>query len=221
MDNKGCFKMVKDKYDLLASVIDAIYDENLDVKVETTTLDANKAKRHAWHITDKENPQIPTRQGSYKMGAFSKNREYAESIKIGKISMRRIPLKATPTKDGKYLVDNGWKYIVRTPEGEAEFYQNDDDFLWVWSSALSKSDFEVVNGKKGRPGDMFRKIMSPLYDHVKNPKLKEAAGKGVTKDTKKSKFEKAKENLESLGIKANEEKLKKRLAVIQNKSFEM
>ena len=213
-------RTVKDKYDLLASVIDAIYDENQEVKVETTTLDANEAKRHSWHITDKDNPQIPTRQGSYKIGAFSKNHERAESIKIGKISMRRIPLAPTPTKDGKYLIENGWKYIVRTPEGEAEFSQNDDDFIWVWSVALSKYDFDVVNGKKGRPGDMYRKVMSPLYDHVKNPKLKEAAGKGVTKYDAKTKFEKAKENMKALGVQATDEQLKKRLAMIHGKSSE-
>ena len=66
---------------------------------------------------------------------------------------------------------------------------------------------------------MFR-IMSALYDNVKNPKLKEAAGKGVTRKDKKTKFEKAQENLVSLGVKADEEKLKKRLASIKGQNLE-
>lgn len=208
-------KHIQDKYDLLASVIDAIYDENKKVLVETTTLDANLAKKYAWHVTDRANPQIPTRQGAYKPGAYSKNREHAESIKIGDISVRRMPLKPTPVQDGKYVADNGWKYIVRTPQGEAEFSQNDKDFLLVWSSALSKYDM--------RKDDKFAmsRIMDVLYKNVKNSKLKEAAGKGITKEDKKSKFEKAKENLEALGIKANDEELKKKLALIKNKGIEM
>ena len=210
----------QDKYDLLASVINALYDENQEVKIETTTLNANAAKRGTWIIEEKDNPQMPTKHGDYKIGAWSKNREHAESIKIGKYSLRRIPLEPTPTKDGKYAVENGWKYIVRGPEGEAEFSQNDDDFLMVWSGALAKYDLPTLNGKKGRPGDMFR-IMSAIYDNVKNPKVKEAAGKGVTKKDNKTKFDKAKESLEALGIKASDEQLKKRLATIQNKGSEM
>ena len=205
----------QDKYDLLASVIDALYDENKKVLVETTTLDANSAQRYAWNITDRSNPQIPTYQGSYKSGAFSKNHEHAESIKIGNISMRRIPLKPTPTKDGKYEVDNGWKYIVRTPDGEAEFSQNDDDFLLVWSGALSKYD------KRESDTSAMSRIMDVLYKRLKNEKLKDAAGKGVVRDNKKTKFEKAKEQLKALGVKAKDEDLKKRLAAIQNHGMEM
>lgn len=211
--------MALDKYDLLASVIDALYDENQSVKVETTSLDANAARRGSWHVTDKSNPQIPTRMGAYKYGTWSRNHERAESIKIGKILIRRIPLAPSETKDGKTLVENGWKYVVRGPQGEAEFSQNDDDFLLVWSGALSKYDLPEIDGKKGRPGDMFR-IMSALYDNVKNPKLKEAAGKGVTRKDKKTKFEKAQENLVSLGVKTDEEKLKKRLAAIKGQNLE-
>ena len=208
----------KDKYDLLASVIDAIYDENQDILVETTTLDAKRASRGAWFITDKKNPQIPTKRGALKTGMWSKNREHAESIKIGKISMRRIPLDPVPTKDGKYMLDRGYEYIVRTPQGEATFYPSDDNFLYVWSSALRKYDFQVVNGKKGRPSDMSS-LMNDLYDYVKNPKLKAAAGKGITKKDAKSRFDKAKENLESLGVVADSEKLKKRLVTIQKKTL--
>lgn len=208
----------KDKYDLLVSVIDAIYDENQDILVETTTLDAKRASKGAWFITDKKNPQIPTKRGALKTGMWSQNHEHAESIKIGKISMRRIPLAPVPTKDGKYMLDGGYKYIVRTPQGEATFYPSDDDFLHVWSSALRKYDFEVVNGKKGRYSDMSR-LMHNLYTCVKNPKLKAAAGKGITKKDAKSKFDKAKENLESLGVVADSEKLKKRLVTIQKKTI--
>ena len=105
----------KDKYDVLASVINALYDQNQEVKVETVNLDVNKAKNYAWYNTDLNNPQIPTKQGSYKIGGpYSPNHTHAQSIKIGKISMRGIPL------------DNGYKYIVRTPEGEeAEFSARD------------------------------------------------------------------------------------------------
>ena len=211
----------KDKYDVLAKVIDALYDENQEVKIETTTLDAKDARRHIWSIMDKSNPQIPTKQGDIKNnGLWSKNHEHAESIKIGKFSLRRIPLKATPTKDGKYLVDNGWKYIVRTPDGEeAEFGQTDKDFIMVWSAALTKYDFPVVDRKAHSRG-MYR-LMCTLYENLKNPKLKMAAGKGVTKKDEKTKFEKAKENLESLGVKTKDEDLKKILNRIQNKSKAM
>lgn len=207
----------KDKYDVLVKVIDALYDENQEVKVETTILDANAARRRTWSITDKSNPQIPTKQGDVKYGFVSKNREHAESIKIGKISLRRIPLKPTPIKGGKYAIDNGWKYIVRTPDGEeAEFSQNDKDFKLVWSAALTKYDFPVVDGKI-RSREMWR-FMSALYENLENPKLKTAAGKGVTKKDGKTKFEKAKENLESIGVKTKDEDLKKILNRIQTKS---
>ena len=190
----------KDRYELLATVIDALYNKDQEVKVETTDLDANKAKKYAWNIVD--TPQIPTRQGSYKTGAWSKNHEHAQSIKIGKISMRRM---------------QGGKYILRTPEGEAEFSQNDKDFVLVWSAALTKSDFNPSTNP--RDTDMYHDIMTSLYKHVKEPVLKDAAGKGLTRD-KKSKFDKAKENLKALGIEANEEELKKRQALIKNKYLE-
>lgn len=192
-----------DKYDLLASVIDAIYDENKKVLVETTTLDANRAKRYAWNITDRSNPQIPTYQGAYKSGVFSKNHEHAESIKIGNISMRRLS------------AGNSWKYIVRTPDGEAEFSQNDDDFLLVWSGALAKYDMRESDTSA------MSRIMDVLYKRLKNEKLKDAAGKGIVRDNKKTKFEKAKEQLKALGVKAKDEDLKKRLAAIQNHGMEM
>jgi len=211
----------KDKYDLLVSVINALYDENQEVKVETVNLDANKAKDYAWYNTDLNNPQIPTRQGSYKTGAYSPNRMHAQSIKIGKISMRRIPLAPTPTKDGKFLIDNGYKYIVRTPEGdEAEFSGRDQDFERIWEAALAKYDMPVVNGVKGHPGDMDYYVKSVLKKHLKNPKLKEVAGKDTVHKDKVSAFEKSRQQLKSLGVEVSEEESKRHLAMIKNKRLQ-
>ena len=196
----------KDKYDVLASVINALYDQNQEVKVETVNLDVNKAKNYAWYNTDLNNPQIPTKQGSYKIGGpYSPNHTHAQSIKIGKISMRGIPL------------DNGYKYIVRTPEGEeAEFSARDKYFERVWQAALMKYDMPVVNGEKGRPGDMETYVMSVLRWHLRdNPKLKAAADKGIIHKDKKSAFEKAKEKAKAFGV--SDKEFDERLAMIKRR----
>ena len=207
----------KDKYDILAKVIEALFDDNQEVKVETTTLDAKHARNRAWYITDKNNPQIPTRQGAEKLGVYSKNHEHAESIKIGKISLRRIPLEPTPIQGGKYVVDNGYKYIVRMPDGEeAQFSQNDKDFRLVWGSALTKYDMPVINGQKGRPGEMYDRVMRVLHWNLKNPKLKLAAGQSATPLDKRTKLEKARDNLKALiGLTRTDEDMQKKLAVIR------
>lgn len=211
----------KDKYDVLVKVIEALFDDNQKVKVETTTLDANAARRRTWSITDKSNPQIPTKQGEFKNGMFSPNRKHAESIKIGKISLRRIPLEATPIEGGKYAIDNGYKYIVRMPDGEeAEFSQNDKDFLIIWGMALEKYDMPVIDGQKGKAGEISNDWRLDLTFGFEHPKLGMAAYNAERRieDNKISKFEKAKENLESLGVKTKDEDLKKILNRIQNKS---
>ena len=194
----------KDKYDLLVSVIEALGDDNQKAEIETTNLDADKAKKYAWNIVENNNPQIPTKQGSYKTGIASKNREHAQSIKIGKFSMRRMP-------DGKY--------ILRTPEGDAEFSQNDKDFVSVWSSVLSKADINYDPVRNAHEYDgKITDVLWGLEKQLKDVNLKKAIKRKFI--DKKSKFDKAKENLKSLGIEKNDEELKKRLAMIQNKYFE-
>ncbi|MBO7642923.1 MAG: hypothetical protein J6S74_02195 [Alphaproteobacteria bacterium] len=205
-------KAKQDKYDVLAAVVDALYDENQIVSVETTNVDAKMAQDNMWGITEINNPQIATVQGKRKYGPYSINREHAQSIKIGKISIRRIGFEPTPTKDGKYLIDNGWKYIVHMPDGRttAEFGQNDDDFLYVWNAALNKYDL----GKGIKPSDMS-KIMSRLYNNIKNPKVKESAGKGVAPKNNKTKYEKAIALLKEMDIQP-----KRLLAYIEKQSKE-
>lgn len=189
----------KDKYDVLAQVIDALYDENSEVKVETV-------------YGKDENPAIPTRAGRYiKNGPNSLNRLHARSIKVGKISMRRIPLPPTPTKNPRFMINNGCKYIVRTPEGEeAEFYQADKDFLLVWGCALSKYDMAGVLHKM-----QLDRIKKTFRNYLINPKLREAAEKDIVKKDGKSEFEKAKEKAKASGV--SEEEFDKRLAMIKRR----
>jgi len=193
-----------DKNTLLALVVEALGDDNLKAEIETTNLDANKAKKYAWNVVENNNPQIPTNQGTYKTGIASKNREHAQSVKIGNFSMRKMP-------DGKY--------ILRTPERDVEFSQNDKDFILVWSAVLSKADINYDPVRNAHEYD--RKITDILWGlekQLKDVNLKKAIKREFI--NKKSKFDKAKENLKSLGIEKNEEELKKRLATIQNKYLE-
>lgn len=194
----------KDKYDLLATVIDAVFDENNDVKIETTKLDALEAKKHFnFKETDARNPQIVTDAGDIRYGTFSNNRMNALSFKVGKISMRLLP-------DVK-------KFIIRTPEGEAEFKTSDIDVELIWNAALHRYDMEKSRAA-GYDVEVGKQALSMALKHQKLRRIAEKPA--VFRDTKKTKFDKAKEDLEALGIKASEEKLKKRLQTIKKKSFE-
>ena len=209
-----------DKYDLLVDVIEAIYNDNEDAKIETTNLNANAAGRGSWLIED--TPQIPTKRGGIKTGTFSQNRLNAESVYIGETLIRRVHLEPVPLKGkfSEFALDTGHKYVLRSPKGEAEFTQNDEDFILVWGAILSKAD---IHSKPGS-SEYNRKILSImhlLYNHIKNEKLKKAAGQGCTQlDTKTTKFDKAVAKLKKLGVEVTEEKLKKRLSKIQKQGIE-
>ena len=144
-----------DKYDLLVDVIKAIYNDNEDAKIETTNLNANAARRGSWLIED--TPQIPTKRGGIKTGTFSQNRLNAESVYIGETLIRRIHLEPVPLKGkfSEFALDTGHKYVLRSPKGEAEFTQNDEDFILVWGAILSKADIH------SKPGSSLH-LLSPL-----------------------------------------------------------
>lgn len=180
----------QDKYDLLATVIDAIYDMNKKVIIETV----NNGRYD-------DEPQIPSNKNN-RWGPHSLNWARAQSIKIGNIYMKRIPVEKSRELEKKKNwqgIDYSCTYIVRTPKGEAEFTNNDADFKFVWYAALGRYDIE--NDRDDRFYEKMFKIMKTLYNSVKNPKLKEAAGSGTTpKNDKKSKYEAAIEQLRQLGI---------------------
>ena len=173
-------KAKQDKYDLLASVIDAIYDENKKVVIETV----NDGRYD-------DEPKIPSKWLEL-WGAHSMTWARAQSIKVGNISMKRIPVK----KSG---LDYACTYIVRTPEGEAEFTNNDTDFKQVWYAALGR--YEAEHKDKRRYYEVMWNVMKTLHTNVKhNPKLEEAAGKGIVRKDTKSKYEAAIEQLKQMGV---------------------
>ena len=178
----------KDKYDILADAVSALRDFNQKVSIET--LGARDTGSAFMHYGDNA-PQIPTRRTRYQFnGAVSLARLYAKSIKIGRdISIKRIHRKPTRIKTEKqeYDVDNGFYYVVRTPNGEAMFDRNDPDFLAVWGYALGVHD---GNGSYGY-----------FYKNLRHPKLKKiAGGPAVLKDETANKYTDAIKRLEALGI---------------------
>ena len=181
-------KAKQDKYGLLASVIDAIYDMNNKVVVETV----NDGRYD-------DEPKIPSKM-SKRWGPHSENWARAQSIKVGNISIKRIPVEKSRAKlAGKGVLNYSCTYVVRTPDGEAEFTNSDLDFKQVWYAALGRYDIEH-DGFDRFYERMFN-VMKVMYKNVQNPKLKEAAGKGITtKNDKKSKYEAAIEQLKQLGI---------------------
>ena len=174
-------KVKQDKYDVLASVIDSIYDINKRVVVET--IDAGMPGNES---------AIPTKAGKTRlMGSYSENGWYAKSIKIGNVSMKYISVKKGSTQE--------YKYIVRTPDGEAEFSTKDRDFLCVWHSALRR--YDIDNGAAKGANQNMSDVKSYLYEHVRhNKKLANAAGKGITIKDNKSKYETAIELLKHMGV---------------------
>lgn len=179
-----------DAYDILADAMLALRDANNKVMVET--LSAKNIGFRTWAIDGKDNSSyIPARHYP-GMEAISGNRRHAKSIKIGKdVSIKRIARPRTRVKTGKqeYDVDNGAYFLVRTPKGEAKIDVRDPDMETVWNYALSLYDNpETFNYMAF--ANMFR-----------NDKVYKAyAGPQVSK-SKKSKYEKAIEQLGALGVK--------------------
>lgn len=168
----------QDKYDILATAIDAIYDMNKKVIVETLN-DGDYSSK----------PIMPTKAGKNRfVGPYSENAWYAQSIKIGRVSVQRIPTK-----------NNGYKYMLRTPNGEAEFTNADKDFAQVWHAALRR--YDIDNGMaKGANQNMFD-VKEILYKQVKhNKKLADSAAQDLKYKDKKSKYEAAIEQLKQMGV---------------------
>ena len=176
-----------DDIDILADVVRALRDDTIDVLVET--INARPVGYNSVMLED--TPQIPMRREKFIVGGASGNRKHAESIKIGKdISIKRVHRPATrvKTENNEYDVFNGWYYVVRTPLGEAKFNSNDEDFLTVWNWALQKYD---------RP-DSYN-YGKHLFHNEKLSKIYGGHGKLKSSD-KRSKYEKAIEQLKGLGV---------------------
>ena len=164
-------KAKEDKYDLLADVIEAICDGNNKIAVETLN-----SGRYS------DSPRIPTMAGKIRfMGPYSENVSRAQSIKIGKISIVRIPVeksRAIEKQKNNQSFDYSCTYIVRLPNGkEAEFLDTDSDFIQVWHAALRRYDIDN-NVSKG-PNQDISDVIDFLYRKVKhNSKLADAASMG-------------------------------------------
>ena len=179
-------RIQKDKYDILAEVALALRVQNQKIIIET--LDA---KDIGFAMVYDNIPQIPTRRTKNEFnGIASLSRIHAKSIKIGNnISIKRIHRKPSiiKTKIQEYEVDNGWYYLVRTPNGEAQFDRTDEDFLNVWNYALAMHDNT----------DDYTKFAKSLQ----NKKVKKAAwGPMIMQDTNTNKYKDSIKKLKSLGI---------------------
>ena len=154
---------------VLAQVIEALRDKGQRVLVETTYASQKASDNSA----TQDGPQIPTEFGQQKNGTMTNNRAYARSIKIGKISIRKM----------------GNKYIVRTPEAESEFTSN--DMFLIWTAALVKYD---------NPNDTDR-ILEMLKTNLRDSNLRAIASKGAVEADKKAAYKNATAQIESLGVK--------------------
>ena len=172
----------------MADVVAAL--RNFNQKLVIETLNA-KEVGNAFVLYGDNAPQIPTRHTKFNFnGVASWARLYANSIKIGRgISIKRIHRKPTRIKTEKqeYDVDNGFYYVVRTPNGEAQFDSSDDNFLTVWNYALGVHDGTAS--------------YSDFCKNLSNEKLKKiAGGPAVLKDEKSNKYSDAIKRLKVLGI---------------------
>ncbi|MBO5946873.1 MAG: hypothetical protein J6Q44_01885 [Alphaproteobacteria bacterium] len=179
-------KVQKDKYDILAEVALALRVQNQKVNIET--LDAKDA---GYGMVYDNLPHIPTsRTKNAFNGIASLSRLHAKSIKIGEdISIKRIHRKPTIVKTEKqeYEVDNGWYYLVRTPQGEAKFASNDWDFLMVWNYALAMHDGT----------DRYMSFVKNL----RNEKVEKAAGQPmIMQEPDANKYKDAIKKLKTMGI---------------------
>lgn len=180
-------KQELDPYDVLAEAMLALRDHNNEVLVQT--LDAKKIGHRSWLYLDGK-PGIPTYRT--KGVSFSENAMHATSLKIGKnITIKRINRPSTRVKTQKHEYDvlNGSYYLIRTPQGEAMFDVNEPDMQAVWGYALARYD---------RP-DSFNYMA--FATRFKNKKVHKAYAGPAVLENKKSKYDKAIEQLEALGVK--------------------
>ncbi len=172
---------VKNKNDILREIITALMDENSSVLVET--LDAKYQGRDTY--TSANTPQMPAPHRDNEF-SISGNAIHAQSLKIGKdISVKR-------QNDGA-----GFKYIVRTPDGEMQFDENDRDFMAIWGGALSKYD-------KTHGDATLNHIKGNLSERLQDDGLRNfAKNASISPADKRSKYEKARAQLLSMGIEPN------------------
>ena len=163
--------MTMSKEDILLYVTNALRDNNNQVTIES--VDSKYNGNHSWSSTYGENKDyMPTPQ---RMNDKLGNRMHGKSFKVGK----DISIKHT-TKN---------TYVVRVPGGEANFNLTDKNFKAVFGALKNKYEL----------GDKID-YMERISEYAPSKDLKEAAkGKIIPKDNK-SKYEKAKEQLESLGV---------------------
>ena len=173
-----------DKYDVLASLIIALYDEAQTVRVETVE---QTREDFCSLLPKKDGPQIPTKSGNHLKGPFSWNMWKAESIKVGNISVR-------------HTIDD--TFIIRTLNHEAKFDGSDKDFKKVWQFAKARYDRREISD------DMAEKFAASL----ENKKLRYVAASGVKHDKNpKNKLEKIIENMIALGVSFNDQRKLRRL----------
>lgn len=174
-------KAKMDKYDILALVIDAIFDFNKKCKVETVRRD-NK---------------VMTPRGF----------EAPNSFRIGDISVRETNV-TLPNGLGWYYNKN---YVIRTPQGEAVFDNKDHNLAMVWEALVqkemkgvafwddyvkeTKSWFKLLPNTKLRAHAAAAKVIGK--DNNKSSKFVRSAQKlkalGVKKDKKELEEELEKE----------------------------
>lgn len=181
-------KVKKDKYDVLAEVALALRVEKQKVIIETLDSEDTGNGFASWGDNAS---YIPTKRARTTMnGVVSLARLHAKSIKIGKdISIKRVHRKPTivKTDNQEYEVDNGFYYVVRTPNGEAKFDRADDDFLTVWNYALSMHD--------GTDNYMH------FANSLRNEKVKEVAwGPMIKQEPGADKYKDAIKKLKAMGV---------------------
>ena len=144
---------MRNKTDVLNSVVDALLNDDTKVVVETTCCRVFYDNGRPWMTIMTMQPNTPTAFGKIKpkgFGEFSPNARWARSIKIGHISMTEI------TSNQIW----GTKYRICMPDGrdvllESNF-QNKQSPLCVFLAALYKYD--------GEKSKMFRLLTQMGYD---------------------------------------------------------
>jgi len=174
-------KAKTDKYDILISVIDAIFDFNKRCKVETL----------------RRNKKVMTPRRGF-------NFESPDSFRIGDISVRETNVTQPDMFGQNYYHKN---YVIRTPQGEAVFDADDNNLRVIWY-ALAQKEMKGVALWDDYVKEM--KSWFKLLPNTKL-RAHAAAAKVIEKDSKESKFKRSAQKLKALGVKTDKKELEEKL----------
>lgn len=168
--------MKHDKKQVLKEIITSLMDNNNQVLVETVNAHPNRNNPGVWRA-GKNVTETPLP----RLGNELDNVLNAKSVKIGK----DISIKYT---------DDG-EYVVHAPSGQVRFgavEAKEAGVDMIWSAALRKY-------REGAECD----FMYPVKEYMRDDELRKMSHGPIIPATNISKFDRAKQQLEQLGVEPN------------------